>query len=109
MLNYLYSGHSLRATAATRLHQANIPVNQIKETTGHKSDAGLAEYQRTSEEEQRQVSNILALNEEPAPESNERSEETNAVENPKRPKLDLCSTSGKNVSFTININWLFET
>ncbi|XP_071093222.1 uncharacterized protein [Haliotis cracherodii] len=42
------TNHSLRATAATRLYQANVDERMICEITGHKSEA-MRSYKRTSD------------------------------------------------------------
>lgn len=57
-----YTNHSLRATTATRLFNANIPEQLIREQTGHRSNA-LWSYSRPSEPQKRKVSEILQLNE----------------------------------------------
>ena len=41
------TGHSLRATCATRMAQSGVAVPLIKEQTGHRSDKSVASYMRT--------------------------------------------------------------
>ena len=43
-----YTNHSLRATAASRLFEKNVPEKIIAERTGHRSLAGLRAYERTT-------------------------------------------------------------
>ena len=58
MVGY-YTNHSLRATAATRLHHHNIEEQQIMERTGHRSAEAVRSYKRTSSHQQQRVSGIL--------------------------------------------------
>ena len=53
------TNHSARKTAATKLYQAGVDEQQIKEVTHHHSDA-VRHYKVTSMEQKRKVSNILA-------------------------------------------------
>ena len=57
MVGY-YTNHSLRATAATRLHHHNIEDQQIMERTGHHSVEAIRSCKRTSHQ-QEIVSGIL--------------------------------------------------
>ena len=57
------TNHSLRATGATRLFEANVPEKLIKERTGHKSLDALRLYERTSTEQQKSVSSLLCSSE----------------------------------------------
>ena len=41
------TNHSLRATGATRLFEANVPEKLIQERTGHRSIDALRMYERT--------------------------------------------------------------
>jgi hypothetical protein len=50
--------HSLKATCATRLYQANVDEQMIMERTGHRSLAGVRAYKRTSNV---QIENSSAL------------------------------------------------
>ncbi|CAC5423224.1 unnamed protein product [Mytilus coruscus] len=61
-IDAFYTNHSLRATTATRLFNANIPEQLIREQIGHRSNA-LWSYSRSSEPQKRKVSEILQLNE----------------------------------------------
>ena len=58
MVGY-YTNHSLRATAATRLHHHNIEEQQIMERTGHHSAEVVRSYKRTSSNQQERVLGIL--------------------------------------------------
>ena len=54
------TNHSLRATAATRLHQSGyVEEQQIMEQTGHRSTEAVRSYKRTSKEQLEEVSDIL--------------------------------------------------
>ena len=52
------TSHCLRKTTATRLFQANVEEKLIRERTGHRSNA-LFNYEQKSEEQEKQVSNLL--------------------------------------------------
>ena len=54
------TNHSLRATGATALYEAEVPEKIIQERTGHRSLEGLRVYERTSEKQHQAVSNILS-------------------------------------------------
>jgi hypothetical protein len=51
--------HSLKATCATRLYQANIDEQQIMERTGHRSTIGVRAYKRTANVQVENCSAIL--------------------------------------------------
>ena len=54
------TNHSLRATAATRLHQlGSVEEQEIMERTGHRSIEAVRSYKRSSHEQLEQVSDIL--------------------------------------------------
>ena len=55
-----HTNHSLRATAATRLHQSgSVEEQEIMERTGHRSIEAVRSYKRSSHEQLEQVSDIL--------------------------------------------------
>ena len=54
------TNHSLRATGATQLFQAEVPEKIIQERTGHRSLAALRTYERTTSEQHEAVSSLLA-------------------------------------------------
>ena len=55
-----HTNHSLRASAATRLHQSGcVEEQEIMERTGHRSSEAVRSYKRTSREQLEQVSDIL--------------------------------------------------
>ncbi|VDH97602.1 Hypothetical predicted protein, partial [Mytilus galloprovincialis] len=60
-IDEFYTNHSVRATTATRLFNANIPEQLIREQTGHRSNV-LWSYSRPSEPQKRKASEILQLN-----------------------------------------------
>ena len=53
------TNHSLRATGATRLFEANVPEKLIKERTGHRSVDSLRLYEHTSVMQQKSVSAVI--------------------------------------------------
>ena len=55
------TNHSLRATGATRLFEANVPEKLIQERTGHKSTDVLRRYVRTSAVHQKAVVSNLCI------------------------------------------------
>ncbi len=58
-----YTNHLLRATAANRLFQKGVPEKIIAERTGHRSLAGLRAYERTTSDQDRAASSVIALKE----------------------------------------------
>ena len=54
------TNHSLRATGASALFEANVPEKIIQERTGHRSVKALRMYERTTEHQHHQVSHILS-------------------------------------------------
>lgn len=54
------NNHSLRATGATRLFEANVPEKLIQERTGHRSTSALRQYEHTSVQQHQSVSSIIA-------------------------------------------------
>ena len=54
-----YTNHSLRATAITRMFNAGIPEKIIAENSGHRSVKALRCYERTSDEQQKEVSKVV--------------------------------------------------
>ena len=55
-----FTNHSLRAYGATTLYNANLPEKLIQERTGHRSLKALRQYERTSESQLIEVSNIIS-------------------------------------------------
>ena len=54
------SNHSLRATAITRMQEEKVPENIIMEQSGHLSKEGVRSYEKTSESQKKDVSDILS-------------------------------------------------
>lgn len=54
------TNHSLRATSAARLFDANVPEKLIQERTGHRTLTSLRLYERTSMEQNLAVSKLLS-------------------------------------------------
>ena len=54
------ANHSVRKTNVDRLMEAGVPPTTIVQLTGHKRTESLASYHRASQEQQRQMSKILA-------------------------------------------------
>ena len=55
------TNHSLRATGVSDLFQAGVPDEMIQERSGQLSKDGLRQYQRTTLEQEEDVSKVLAL------------------------------------------------
>lgn len=55
----LRTNHSLRATGATTLFQAQVPERIIQKTTGHRSLESLHTYERISTDQQQAVSRLM--------------------------------------------------
>ena len=58
----IYTNHSLRAYGATTLFQGKVPEKIIQQRTGHKSINSLRQYERTTETQLLDVSNVLSNN-----------------------------------------------
>ena len=56
------TNHSLHATGASAMFQANVPKKIIQKTTGHRSIEALRSYERASTEQQKAVSRVLMSN-----------------------------------------------
>jgi len=52
--------HTLRATGMSGMFAANVPEKIVQQRTGNRSLDGLRRYERTSLEQQRAVSSVLA-------------------------------------------------
>ena len=74
--------YSLRAYGATTLYCANLPEKLIQERTGHQCLKGFWQYERTSDSQLVEVSNIISSNKVQAP----------AVSSfpCNEPKMDIC-------------------
>lgn len=57
-----YTNHSLRAYGATTLFHGKVPEKIIQQRTGHKSLNALRQYERTTETQLLDVSNVLSNN-----------------------------------------------
>ena len=55
-----YTNHSLRAYGTTTLFHAGVPEKLIQQTTGHRSLEALRQYERTSESQLVDISNVMA-------------------------------------------------
>ena len=56
------TNHSLRATGASALFQANVPERIIQKTTGHRSVDALRSYEKISVDQYKAVSKVLMTN-----------------------------------------------
>jgi hypothetical protein len=54
-----FTNHSLRATAATRLYDAQVDEATIMDRTGHRSTSGVRTYKRESDKLNELSSNVL--------------------------------------------------
>ena len=55
-----FTNHSLRAYGATTLFQSGVSEKLIQQRTGHRSTDALRQYERTSESQLVEVSNIMS-------------------------------------------------
>ena len=55
------TNHSLRATGASQLFQANVPEKIIQQRTGHRSLEALRQYERTTSEQHQAVTQVQML------------------------------------------------
>ena len=55
-----FTNHSLRAYGATKLFQSNVPEKLIQQRTGHRSLDALRQYERTTESQLVDVSNVIS-------------------------------------------------
>lgn len=55
-----FTNHSLRAYGASTMFQANVPEKLIQQRTGHRSLEALRQYERTSESQLVDVSNVMS-------------------------------------------------
>ena len=62
-----YTNHSLRAYGTTTMFQAGVSEKLIKQRTGHKSLESLRQYERTSESQLLDVSNVVSCDKDPNP------------------------------------------
>ena len=106
-----FSNHSLRATAASRLYNANVDEQLISEVTGHRSNA-VRSYKRTSNDQLKSVSNILygevCDNKAKSGDTHCDMKSVTKVENDgesvcKKPKIDVDVTS-KSENIPVNVN-----
>ena len=61
-LPHIYTNHSLRAYGASTLFQGEVPEKIIQQRTGHKSVNSLRQYERTTEAQLLDVSNVQSNN-----------------------------------------------
>ena len=112
-----FSNHSLRATAASHLYNANVDEQLISEVTGHRSNA-VRGYKRTSNDQLKSVSNILygdlSDNKPQVGNIDCKTKPTETIKSEgesecKRPKIDVdigsnCEKLPVNVNVTVNIH-----
>ena len=61
-LSTSFTNHSLRAYGTSTMYQAGVPEKIIQERTGHKSLESLRQYERTTESQLLDVSNVMSNN-----------------------------------------------
>ena len=76
-----YTNHILRAYGATSMFQAGVPEKLIQQRTGHRSIEALRQYERTSELQLVDISNILSDSDKSGPASLSVSKETTSCVN----------------------------
>ena len=101
------TNHSLRATGATEMFQAQVPEKIIQERTGHRPLAALRTYEHNTEKQHRAVSSVLS--------SSSHHSYKQAIQNFHQANIDLnfqpntAQVSGTHISFqsvtgcTVNI------
>ena len=100
-----FTNHSLRATATTRLYDAQVDEATIMERTGHRSSDGVRAYKRSSEKLKELSSNVLnkKVNIE---EKFEPTPAATGTENKPFPESSVSGMQFANSSnFTINFNF----
>jgi len=75
--SHKYTNHSLRATTCTLLDETGFQNRHIMSVTGHRSEASLKHYSRTSDERKQVMRTILAQQ---MQETEEVTPEANSVE-----------------------------
>jgi hypothetical protein len=77
------TNHSLRVTGASALFAAGVPERVIQQRTGHRSLDGLRTYERVTEDQNIEVSNILLSNSSTSTTSTKGNDKLTAKENDK--------------------------
>ena len=108
-LTVQYTNHSLRATSASRMFAKNVPEKIIKEKTGHRFSGALRMHERTTVDQERDVTKILVsedikFNSEPGPSGGCEQRQDNTKEKPKiaepqQPKAPVFSGTLENCVF----------
>lgn len=104
------TNHSLRATGASALFEANVPEKIIQERTGHRSLKALRLYERTTDEQHLGVSSILGkrgsseLKEQRPATYSQRSQSSIVAgfSNPCMPQLGTLSNCTVNINYGSN-------
>lgn len=108
-----FTNHSLRAYGASTMFQANVPERLIQQRTGHRSLEALRQYERTSESQLVDVSNVMSYSGESSVTNqkgvkvwseNERCKGSKDFKNENTPTLVLsgCTFTGCSISFAGN-------
>ena len=101
------TNHSLRATGASALFQANVAEKIIQERTGHRSVKALGLYERTTEQQHHQVSSILCNRMQPKQVSWQNQQQcTSSMTSPTAPAFGMLQNCTINVNYgpsTVNI------
>ena len=100
------TNHSLRATAATALFEANIPEKLIQERTGPHSVDALQQYQRSTVQQHQATSKISATNNGLDYQEAAKPISTTASSHASSSASTLATTSNSQAPFTLNIGSL---
>ena len=101
------TNHSLRATGATAMFQANMPEKIIQKTTGHRSLEALRSYERISTQQHQAVSRVLMSNQSYRKELEPTSSHATPAPAPTVPGFSQLFGSLQNCSIgrlTVNVN-----
>ena len=95
------TNHSLRATGAMRLFEANVPEKLIQERTGHQSIDALRMNERTSVFQQKEISSVMYA---PSTKVYQSSTPVESNPEPKEVSKDLRLMDSSNLSLFQNCN-----
>jgi len=95
-LSTSYTNHSLRAYGTSTMYQAGVPVKIIQEWTGHKSLESLRQYERTTESQLLDVSNVMSNNRKFLGKPSDKDDPTGCSSS-----VAVCSTATKSVKKSV--------
>ena len=96
-LTMLYTNHCIRATTITYLDQAGYPARHIMSVGGHRSEASIRSYSKTSTEKRKEMSSLLSAKSLMSALENDQRPSTSAfmsaLENDQRPSFSGLSAA----------------